>query len=477
MTHPSSDTSTIHGLFGIVARVAIAVCLCCVPVLQVGHVAAAAEPTTFIMATGTVETGSSSLVWQAAELDLDEDEPVDDPAGRTPGFLLVTDGTVIVEEDEPNRQTILNTSGAIFLSDDDEAVFSALGDDAEAWRIVVVPQGDDAPLVRDSVVGKPFTVEEPGDDAAGEGAIRSVELRGVALRDGEEFQLGEHEETVPLACGLSGRLSTGTDTSIRSGRCAAVSDDVGEGPLLLVADEEDAAIVALVVGGALDPDDFTEGDRKPRPTPVPEVANTVPEDSTTPADGDNGTGDGADPGDQGEEETPDEDTQVDPPDSDGDGITDEGEAANGTDPNNPDTDFDGETDTEELLTNSIPTNPLNPDTDGDGLTDGEEWASDPFTRPDDPDMDDDFLNDNEEKVFGTNPNLADTDADGLEDDLELDIGINPLNPDSDGDGLLDGPDLTVFFCNPSYFDDDGDGFSDGAEVQAGTDCNDPNSHP
>jgi hypothetical protein len=53
-------------------------------------------------------------------------------------------------------------------------------------------------------------------------------------------------------------------------------------------------------------------------------------------------------------------------DSDGDGLSDQEEAAIGTDPNNPDTDGDGLTDGTEVANG---TNPLSADTDGDGIGD------------------------------------------------------------------------------------------------------------
>jgi hypothetical protein len=67
------------------------------------------------------------------------------------------------------------------------------------------------------------------------------------------------------------------------------------------------------------------------------------------------------------------------PDADGDGLSDEQEAALGTDPDNPDTDGDGLTDFEEVGADGtynvgVDTDPLNADTDGDGYTDGEEVA-------------------------------------------------------------------------------------------------------
>ncbi len=63
-------------------------------------------------------------------------------------------------------------------------------------------------------------------------------------------------------------------------------------------------------------------------------------------------------------------------DTDGDGISDEEEIENGTDPAKADSDGDGLTDREERDRN---TDPLNPDSDGDGVSDGEEvlLGSDP----------------------------------------------------------------------------------------------------
>ena len=84
------------------------------------------------------------------------------------------------------------------------------------------------------------------------------------------------------------------------------------------------------------------------------------------------------------EETPEEPAK----DSDGDGVSDEQEETDGTDPNKA-------------------------DSDGDGLTDGQE------------------------KEHGTDPNKADTDGDGVPDGLELANGTDPTNPDTDGDGVAD----------------------------------------
>ncbi len=97
-------------------------------------------------------------------------------------------------------------------------------------------------------------------------------------------------------------------------------------------------------------------------------------------------------------------------DSDGDGIPDDLELANGLDPNDPidalqDRDGDGLDNRQELI--DLGTGLDDPDSDYDGATDGRE------------------VND-----LGTNPLLADTDGDQVSDGLEDFAGSDPLDPDS-----------------------------------------------
>src|SRR5688572_17295576 len=100
-------------------------------------------------------------------------------------------------------------------------------------------------------------------------------------------------------------------------------------------------------------------------------------------------------------------------DTDGDGIPDDIELAEGLNPNNPvdaleDADKDGLSNVNEF---DRGTQIRNPDTDGDSISDGEEATAGA----------DGFI---------TNPLLGDTDGDGVRDALEIATGSNPLDPSS-----------------------------------------------
>jgi len=105
------------------------------------------------------------------------------------------------------------------------------------------------------------------------------------------------------------------------------------------------------------------------------------------------------------------------PDADGDGISDDDEIANGTDPNSVDTDGDNLLDNYETGTGTYVsatntgTSPILQDSDGDGLRDDYETATGVYVSATD---------------TGTDPNVADTDIDGMNDYLEVQyLGLNP----------------------------------------------------
>ena len=145
-------------------------------------------------------------------------------------------------------------------------------------------------------------------------------------------------------------------------------------------------------------------------------------------------------------------------DDDDDGLTDLEEAALGTSPIDPDTDDDGYGDlVDELPLNGTEWldtdddgigNNADPDDDNDDVSDEDEAAM--GTDPLDPDSDDDgYLDnddafplnstewrDNDEDGFGDNID-EDDDNDGLTDAEEADKGTDPMLADTDGDGVSD----------------------------------------
>ena len=106
-------------------------------------------------------------------------------------------------------------------------------------------------------------------------------------------------------------------------------------------------------------------------------------------------------------------------DSDSDGLADQAEATEGTNPQDADTDDDGIADGQEKYV--LLTDPKQTDTDRDSVQDGTELG---ITVPvPDPDASGPLL--------GTNIAIFRPDADHL-------TVTNPLNPDMDKDGLTDG---------------------------------------
>ena len=180
----------------------------------------------------------------------------------------------------------------------------------------------------------------------------------------------------------------------------------------------------------------------------------------------------------GEEEI----AETDPtdPDSDDDGINDGDELDNLTDPldacdpdplalGSADCDEDGLTNDEEEIEG---TDPLIADTDGDGITDGEE-VNDLFSDP---------LNPCDPNVLAVL--TGDCDNDGLSNGFEDAINTDPLNPDSDEDGITDGDEVTELGsdplddCDPNPYanptgDCDQDGLTNGEEDTNGNGAQDP----
>lgn len=173
-------------------------------------------------------------------------------------------------------------------------------------------------------------------------------------------------------------------------------------------------------------------------------------------------------------------------DTDDDGVPDYVEAGEGTDPTDPtdfkDSDSDGVPDYVETREGTDPTDPTDfKDTDGDGIPDFIEVLD--GTDPTKADTDGDGVPDGQEKTDGTDPNdptaFIDTDGDGVPDYVETQDGTDPNNPrsfkDSDGDGTPDYVEILNGTDPHSATDTDGDGVPDYIEIRDGTDPTNPKS--
>ncbi len=140
--------------------------------------------------------------------------------------------------------------------------------------------------------------------------------------------------------------------------------------------------------------------------------------------------------------------------------------------------------------------PPSADTDGDGMQDDYEDANGLNKLVDDrfDDLDNDGVNNITEFLNQTFPNDDDSDDDTLLDGVETNTGVwvdagdrgtDPLSPDSDGDGLSDALETNtgVFVSavdpgtNPNLADSDGDRWSDFDEADWPTDPNDREAFP
>ncbi|PKN56086.1 MAG: hypothetical protein CVU56_18060 [Deltaproteobacteria bacterium HGW-Deltaproteobacteria-14] len=344
---------------------------------------------------------------------LDGDEDLDGDGATT--YVLGGTGTSGGGETDPN------------LADTDA---DRLPDGAERLVHGTDPldtDSDDGGLADGIEVANHLDPLDPADDH------RFTDSDGDGIADYREILLGldrldadtdgdglsDFEE---LAHGVLGRFDDGVDTDPRD----ADSDDDGL--------PDGLELAGVGTWGATDPlSRDTDGDRIGDGV---EAGVTAP----VPAGVSDGVGIAFVGTDGGFAPDADPDTTTDPTrvDSDGDGLADGVEDANG----------DG---AQVATIGGIgtfgvgETDPTLPDSDGDGLDDGAErlvYGTDPL----DTDSDDGAVDDGTEVANGTDPldpsddAPPDTDHDGLLDWVERVIGLDPTSPDTDNDGVFDGDD-------------------------------------
>jgi hypothetical protein len=139
-------------------------------------------------------------------------------------------------------------------------------------------------------------------------------------------------------------------------------------------------------------------------------------------------------------------------------------------PGAPDEDRDGDGLTNQMEA-ALGTNPCSNDTDGDGMPDGYEAAAvclDPVVADANADPDLDGITNLVEFGLGTDPCRADTDEDGMPDGYEAAaVCLDPVVADANADPDLDGITNLVEFglgTDPCLVDTDGDGCADGEEL-------------
>jgi outer membrane protein OmpA-like peptidoglycan-associated protein len=455
---------------------------------------------------------------QELSLGTDPKNPDTDDDGLKDGEEVLTVGTDPLDDDSDDDGVLdgnedANGDGVVDAGETDPNAADTDGDGLlDGTELgLTAPEGDDtdpAVFVADGDGGA--TTTDPADDdtdddglldgtedANGDGVVgadetdpNAADTDGDGLLDGTELGLTapEGDDTDPaifVADGDGGTTKTNPldDDSDEDGLLDGTEDADGDGVVDPTetdpndADSDDDGIQDGTESGLGAP----EGDDTDPAIFVPDADGGATKTSPLDKDTDKGTvPDGVEDKnhngaiDAGESDPNDPADDLLAPDSDDDGLSDDEEAALGTNPNNPDTDSDGLKDGVEVKVGG--TDPLDDDTDDDGILDGNE------------DVDGDGVVD----VGESDPNEPDTDGDGVldgtetglltpqGDDTDLAVFVpdadggatktDPTDDDTDDDGLLDGTEdadgdgqVGVGETDPGEDDTDGDGLQDGTE--------------
>lgn len=388
-----------------------------------------------------------SVVWRVREVAPSEEANAAETESFS--FNLARAGTTLLLNEASGSRLRLEPGEAGFIAANDPTARTASGSDpATVWVFEVVApnaQAGDA-LTAGTVL---FTSDIIEDYPEG---TFDAEFRRAVMLPNETLEIAA--ATGPsLVMVTAGRLQGSADGA------APVPLDAGVGRLSrenLVLRNTGAETAVVVVGTIGDPvdDSSAESAESSRASNAEQEAS---EEST--ADDESGT---------------DEETSQAPAPSE--------EDESGAAPTAEEEPVAAETVAEEAAAEEAPADqgvaPSASDTDGDGLSDEEEaaYGSDPLNQ----DYDADGLLDGVEvNEYGTDPLNNDSDGDGLLDGAEaLEAGTNPASTDSDGDGLGDTDETYTYGTGAASFDTDGDGVGDGEEVLTfGTDPLDPASGP
>ena len=386
--------------------------------------AAAAEVDAGAPHVQTIAQGLVALdgpaVWRVREVTATAEAAATETAGFS--FNLQRSGVSIVRNEATGRRVRLEAGEAFFMAADDAYGRTSGGPElATLWVFELV--APDARAVEGLGAGTVlFTSDIIGDYPVG--TVDAEFARGTLL--GNEVAELPGRSGPALLMVTSGRLQLSMEGAAPTPVNAGVGQLVTGALTLSNPDAQPAVFVVAGIGETVEA-------AEPAATTAPQSARTE-EDAADEAER---TGDAAEPT-PAAEEVPSvaEAAETTAPaatslDTDGDGLSDEEEAAYGSDA-------------------------LNRDFDADGLLDGAEVYQ-----------------------YGTDPLNNDSDADGLLDGEEVNqLGTSPVSADTDGEGLFDGDEIYVFGTGPTVFDTDGDGVGDGEEVNIyGTDPNDPSSGP
>jgi hypothetical protein len=394
-----------------------------------------------VIAHGVLEIPAGDLIWRI-ERQVAPPPATAEPVISAPGFLLGSQGAVLIENVPVGTQTRLAPGEALLTHEGVEQLRVAIGATAASYDaislVAAATPADPGELV---FATPPF----PGLDGRHDvDLVRDV----MAASESGELPAGTGPTLVYVTAGaVDVLIDTGEIVGLAANQAIALS-----GPLALTAGAEGAVVVAAVIGPAVP---RLTGPEATAPTPTPTVPAASPVAAASPAAVATAVPDGTPVATTPAEPAPA--TPPTEPDADGDGLADAAEAEINSDPANPDTDGDGLTDGDEA--NVHGTAPLAPDSDGDGVLDGDEinQGTDPLSPG----------------SFPGGP--ADSDGDGLEDSIEAELGTDPADTDTDDDSLTDGDEYYVYQTGTRNPDTDADGYLDGEEIENGTDPNDPNS--